>query len=133
MELNISVESLSRLPDLDCARGVINSLDGIGWFEEPYQNLKTTLTYPLSVEVEMEFDDVEHIADILYPVAKMYEHIYEVESKTSKLSEKIPENSMLLNRPKTDGEFGVWGHDIGDLRFEVLEIENGIIKLFIGS
>ena len=45
------------------------------------------------------------------------------------------ENTPILNRGRTDGKWGIWGHGIGDLVIEgiVLDTDNHRIELYIGS
>jgi hypothetical protein len=40
----------------------------------------------------------------------------------------------LLNRPETDGKYGIWGHDIDDLFLEgYAEVKPGVFELAMGS
>lgn len=52
--------------------------------------------------------------------------IYKIEDDTIETKNK-KQNVAMLNRCETDGEFGIWGHDIGDL------IYNGSGKIDIGD
>lgn len=38
-----------------------------------------------------------------------------------------------INRHRTDGVYGIWGHDIGDLVIENIKYCNGLVTMFIGS
>ena len=59
-----------------------------------------------------------------------YQHIYEVED-AGKDPGTIP---GMYNRVITDGEFGIWGHYIGDLTIHTLYIdENNLITLGVDS
>jgi hypothetical protein len=67
-------------------------------------------------------------------VRAKYREIYAEEERTRTLpAERLP-GSMLVNRPKTDGKYGIWGHVIGDLVLEGAEMDtDGVWKLDIGS
>jgi len=62
-----------------------------------------------------------------------YQHIYKEEDAAS----NIPPGNIpgMLNRNSTDGPYGIWGHDIGDLYFEGIEIniKQKKVKFWIGS
>ena len=53
---------------------------------------------------------------LIKEIGKIYSYIYETEDNSSNV-EVVPfdERETLLNRNSTDGIFGIWGHDLGDL------------------
>lgn len=66
-------------------------------------------------------------------VADAYKAIYCEEARTS----QIPEDrlsAMSLNRNKTNGKYGIWGHGMGDLYLEgAVRQDDGTWRLLIGS
>ena len=87
-------------------------------------------TYPLSCVVVAETtDEITTSADFVEAFCEGYQEIYRLEedSSTKKampICEENPESS-LMNRNSTDGCFGIWGHDIGDLVLEVIKFWDG--------
>lgn len=65
-------------------------------------------------------------------IVNSYRYIYHMEKKTSSIEEdRIP---GMLNRSETDGEFGIWGHVLGDLDLHTIWVdENNIITLGVDS
>jgi hypothetical protein len=53
----------------------------------------------------------------------LYHEIYKEEERTAN-TKTIPLNKRegLVNRNKTDGKYGVWGHDISDLDLSSIEV-----------
>jgi hypothetical protein len=77
------------------------------------------------------------IGEFCAAVADGYERIYrEEEESRTKSVELHPEESLLLNRAKTDGVHGIWGHDLDDLVIEIIhapKTKNGIWTISVGS
>jgi len=91
-----------------------------------------TITYPLSVPYEMDATGVGSIGELMWLVSQAYLAIYETEEATmSRVAAYSDPN--LINRGKSNGQYGVWGHSIGDLQIEGFDIKNGIITPLIGS
>ena len=103
-------------------------------FKKPL-DIKFNISYPLNVTVEVESKGVTSIGSLVWRVAKAYKDIYEEEENSAKIKTKPGnERGMLLNRNKTNGVFGIWGHDMGDLYLVGMEIcDNGVAILHIGS
>lgn len=89
--------------------------------------------YPLSVTVHKSFTnntDSWTRQELANAIAQGYQQIYDEENATQK-EEFIP---GMLNRTRTNGPYGIWGHVISDLYLEeVVYHGNGKIKLGIGS
>ncbi len=78
--------------------------------------------YPLSREARI-FHDVTGIIsniDLLLLARKDYEDIYAAEEAAAGNPGHIP---GMLNRSKSEGPFGIWGHDFSDLFFEGVDID----------
>ena len=90
--------------------------------------------YPLSCVVEAEIQkEIVDSADFIRAFCEGYQEIYNLERDSSKIKEgTIP---GMLNRNRTDGCFGIWGHDIDDLVLEDVTFyeEGKFITFIIGS
>lgn len=119
----------------DTASSLIQGFTEDGPFKYFEENLngKFNITYPLDVIVEGEVEKVFTVGELLWKVAQIYEKIYQEEEETTKIEVgQMSEN--LINRNQTDGKYGIWGHDIGDLVFEGIVIyDNAVIEFYIGS
>lgn len=60
---------------------------------------------------------------LITEISKLYHEIYKEEERTAN-TKTIPLNKRegLVNRNKTDGKYGVWGHDISDLDLSSIEV-----------
>lgn len=62
-------------------------------------------------------------ADMLRLIAGTYLEIYRQEADSQSVPTPAPaEREGLINRPGSDGTFGIWGHDIEDLGVEGIEV-----------
>ena len=73
---------------------------------------------------------------LVLEISKKYHEIYEAEESSAK-TKTIPveKRKGLINRNETDGKYGIWGHDIGDLdlsSIEVYKTQNGNIQIILG-
>lgn len=99
---------------------------------------KIIITYPLSQSAEIIVSGVETLNDLLKDVVEGYQNIYQMEDESSfkkamMMCEEFPECS-LINRNRTDGMFGIWGHTIGDLAIHTIYIyKDGSIKVGVDS
>lgn len=139
LDVNVHVESLSEI-DKEIASNIISGYD-----EQKKRIVKYLLngpvtgvchiSYPLTNPVDLPIIDANTIGDILWDISMKYREIYEIEeeSATTKTT-PIDERTGLINRNRTDGKYGIWGHDLSDLYFEGLSIhEDGQIEIHIGS
>lgn len=99
---------------------------------------KIIITYPLSQSAEINTSEVETLNDLLKDVVEGYQNIYQMEDESSPkkammMCEEFPECS-LINRNRTDGMFGVWGHTIEDLAIHTIYIyKDGSVKVGVDS
>lgn len=89
------------------------------------------ISYPLSVCVQVDIENIKSYYDILKDIKTAYQYIYDFETESSSIKADYLENS--LNRNSTDGVFGIWGHVIEDLIVEGVYIKNNNVFLGIGS
>ena len=103
--------------------------------------IKYTISYPLNnpVEVTEKSNNGFSAKMIISSICNNYKRIYK-EEEESMLLPAHTKSDILLNRNQTDGKYGIWGHDIGDLFIESIDIdatkttaETTYLTLFIGS
>jgi hypothetical protein len=55
-------------------------------------------------------------AELLRAISEEYFKIFEIEEKSATIKTiPVAKRTKLYNRNQTNGKFGIWGHDIGDL------------------
>jgi len=90
--------------------------------------------YPLSREAHFPHELTPEMSwiDLLLLAQADYKEIYRREDEECGPTGNIP---GMLNRASSDGPFGIWGHDISDLYFESVEVdeERCIVNFGIGS
>jgi hypothetical protein len=92
--------------------------------------------YPLTHSVILQFNGKTpwRLSDLLDSIAEGYVKIYDEEDETRTLPAQAPLDSILVNRPKTDGKHGIWGHILNDLFIEgVCKGSDDVWTLEIGS
>jgi hypothetical protein len=98
--------------------------------------------YPLKNKAKLTTTKpVSTIRDVLNHFYNLYKQIYKEEEESTtipimSLKERIQMQNGLINRNKTNGKYGIWGHDIGDLWFEGILYYNSNtkeIKMSMGS
>ena len=103
---------------------------------------KMYYSYPLSCVVVVEITkDLKTTSEFIEAFCDGYNEIYTLEEESTKkkampIYEEDP-SRPLVNRNATDGCFGIWGHDIGDLVLEDITFykDGDILQIdfFIGS
>lgn len=95
------------------------------------------LSYPFSVVIKDEIK-FSSLHELISEIRRVYHAAYSLENGTSikkamPMYEEDP-NSPLINRNRTDGVIGIWGHDIGDLVIESITLyEGNLVRVGIGS
>ena len=96
---------------------------------------KIKFSYPLSKEAVFTFQNKNGFTrkDVIQHIVDTYRRIYQEEDES--LTETAPTTPGMLNRGATNGKWGIWGHDIGDLVIERLTYypDKKILDMFIGS
>ena len=95
------------------------------------------IDYPLNNPVEIEISSEKLTGftrkDLAKQISLSYKLIYKVEEETAEVKTiPIEERKTLRNRNETNGTYGIWGHDIGDLVLSSVVVrkdDNGDIKL----
>lgn len=93
-----------------------------------------TYTYPLSCNAHFkhEVNSAMSIIDVLLLAKSDYERIYKEEDETDGDPGMIP---GMLNRARSSGPYGIWGHVLEDLYFEGVTVDTDAktVKLDMGS
>lgn len=100
---------------------------------EEGEPLSLTIDYPLSKEVTFTVPFSYCVNEMIDVICDKYREIYEEEEATK--THNPEPNPRLYNRPESDGEYGIWGHELGDLFIEILEVDvkNKTLNMFVGS
>ncbi|MFX1385093.1 MAG: hypothetical protein ACFFBP_21935 [Promethearchaeota archaeon] len=98
------------------------------------EQIRIRFTYPLSAKVEIEFQNKGGFSekDLFRYIYKGYTKIYDEENQDIGRFDNI---SKGLNRPETQGRYGIWGHELGDLFIEEVWYNSRvkIVSLIVGS
>jgi hypothetical protein len=81
-------------------------------------SIRIIIDYPLLHEHEFTLTSETGFtrAELLRAISKEYYRIFEEEEATATIKTIPPsERTTLANRNETNGKYGIWGHDIGDL------------------
>lgn len=101
------------------------------------KDVKVEFDYPLSQSFEFDLPGPVTRMQLADFICATYQRIYEEENAATKPStvEERQQRGGLLNREQTNGPYGIWGHDIGDLWLEgiVYHPEVALVTLSIGS
>jgi len=94
--------------------------------------LREEFSFPISATSSKGFTR----AELVRKVADLYKRVYEEEARTSKIP-VIPmeQRKGLINRNQTNGKYGIWGHDLGDLVLHTIEISrtrDGTVRAHLG-
>lgn len=100
----------------------------------PDQTITIQFSYPLTNPTQMQFTALNGFSrlELLKCIYAGYSSIYKQESNTMT---KIDSNVPLHNRGRSDGKYGIWGHELKDLCIEGIVYSNDthIVSLNIGS
>lgn len=112
---SLTREQASCIDVLTVNRPPKNGCNYITWFGKN-RKLSVVIDYPLSHKHKFNVDTGGFckVGELAWMIAKEYERIYEVDRKNP-------------------GEYGIWGHDIGDLYIESIEISGDKVTLGMGS
>lgn len=91
----------------------------------PFENAILVIDYPLStpasIAISASLPQGFTRAELVRAVCEEYANIYEAEEATAHTKTIPPEErTVLKNRNRTDGVYGIYGHDLGDLTLTAL-------------
>ena len=91
------------------------------------------INYPLTNPFTQKIDTCNGITrkEFVDIVVKCYKRIYTEEKKSTKV--KVGRASGMYNRNRTNGVWGIWGHDLGDLVLVGATIKGDKIELSVDS
>lgn len=99
---------------------------------------KIIIKYPLSNKAEITISGVKTMNDLLSDIVKGYQEVYRMEEEStekeaSRMCDEIP-GCPLINRGRTNGMFGIWGHFIDDLAIHTVCLhKNGYVTIGVDS
>lgn len=126
------IETISEITEEQSKKLLIAS-DFKGYFDT--FNGIVNITYPLNVNVQVKIKDCFSIGALMWQIAQAYKIIYDEENISTEVKEiPLEERTGLINRNSTNGKYGIWGHDIGDLSLAAIHIhKNGNISIDVNS
>lgn len=101
----------------------------------PMSKIEINIDYPLKTPtiVTLESDSGEGFsrAELARKISDEYKRIYDEEEQIAGVTGCIP---GMFNRATSDGPYGIYGHDLGDLDLiEVTQIEDNLFELSVDS
>jgi hypothetical protein len=86
----------------------------------PFEHAILVVDYPLSTPASVPITAAFPVgftrAELIKVVCEEYANIYEAEEATASTKTVPPEErGAVANRNRTDGAYGIWGHDLRDL------------------
>jgi hypothetical protein len=123
----ISIENPEREKLIDANEVVIESNEII-----------VNIDYPLNKPAQFTLKSPAGFTkkQLIFEISKKYKEIYNEEEKTAKTKTvPIEKRKGIINRNETDGIYGIWGHDIGDLdlsSIDVYKTKDGKIAIQLG-
>ena len=132
-ECFVHLETLSQIT-IEQSEMLITSNKGDMFFDKPFNGI-VLINYPLTISVQLHIKECTMFGSLIWQIANCYKEIYQEELESTQVKEtSLDERIGLLNRNKTNGIYGIWGHDLGDLTLDAITIyKNNIIKLNISS
>lgn len=79
--------------------------------------LSVIIDYPLNNEYKFDLQSENGFSreKLALEISKAYHRIYEEEERSATIKTLPMEQRKIHNRNETNGKYGIWGHDIGDL------------------
>ena len=97
------------------------------------------LTYPLRTpyveEIQTGKKGLTRI-QIIAAVISAYKRVYQIEDGTTTIPAQLGKDAgygIPYNRVSTDGEYGIWGHELGDLILHTLYVKGNQIEISCDS
>lgn len=89
-----------------------------------HKSVTVIFDYPLNKLYMVEIKSPKSFTRkmLIMEISKIYHHIYNEEEKTATVKTLPMEERAMYNRNETNGKFGIWGHDIGDLVLSGIDV-----------
>ena len=104
----------------------------------PYSEITIIIDYPLNKPTSFVLTNSKNgftKKELILEISKKYHEIFTVEEATATIKTIPPdERKKIMNRNETNGNYGIWGHDIGDLDLSSIEVyksESGKIQIIL--
>jgi hypothetical protein len=87
----------------------------------PFEHAMLVISYPLttpaSIPITASFSEGFTRAELVRAICEEYANVYDAEEGSSATNPTIPVEERLhpYRRNRTDGAYGIWGHDLQDL------------------
>ncbi|MBA3820919.1 MAG: hypothetical protein H0X17_18680 [Deltaproteobacteria bacterium] len=106
-----------RVADRQQAIGLLEKPDEIVIpFEHAVLNIDFPLTHPAKVAITAPLAQGFTRRELVTAICEEYENVYEAEEGTAHTKPVPPaERGELQQRNRTDGVYGIWGHDLEEL------------------
>ncbi len=96
------------------------------------KEITVIVDYPLSSNYKFELISKKGFtrAQLIKEISKCYYQLYDEEEKTATIKTVPMQQRKIFNRNQTNGKYGIWGHDIGDLVLDEIHVfKNAIGKV----
>ena len=119
---------------IDSPRVDIKNLFGKDEVVIPEAKVTVIIDYPLSNNYKFQLTSNKGFtrAQLINEISKQYYRLYDEEEKTATVKTIPLKDRKIYNRNQTDGKYGIWGHDIGDLVLDEIHVyknQNGEVTL----
>lgn len=100
-------------------------------------NITIIIDYPLTNEYKFDLESKNGFTRemLLIEISRHYYKLYDEEEKTATIKTLPMEKRTMHNRNETNGKYGIWGHDMGDLvltEIQIYKTSTGKIILTLG-
>jgi len=103
---------------LDAGPAELANLEAANDIVIPYQHIELIIDYPLSFPAHISLSAEKGFSRLrlFKEITAAYNRIY-AEEESSATTKTIPvdKRKTIANRNRTDGRYGIWGHDVSDL------------------
>lgn len=101
------------------------------------EKVTLVIDYPVSKPVKSSLESGEGFTrrELILKISEHYHQMYKEEEETAN-TKTVPmeERTGLINRNQTDGKYGIWGHDLGDLDLSGIDVYksgDGVVSLML--
>ncbi len=90
----------------------------------PETRLTIIIDYPLSINYKFAIASKNGFTrtQLINEISKHYYQLYDEEEKTATIKTVPLKQRKVYNRNQTNGKYGIWGHDIGDLVLDEIHV-----------
>jgi hypothetical protein len=104
---------------LDDSKKAVASLDRPDEVVIPHQYANLVLTFPLSTPATLAITAPIPYgftrAELVRAICEEYDNVYDIEEATAQTKTLAPAFREGIGRNRTDGLYGIWGHDLAEL------------------